>query len=204
MSIGKHQIVEFFDLGNQGQASIRDHLLEILQDDQWSCLAVVRIGFKGAHVDESPVTVLISVKPSAVATSRAVEIVNGAADYIYRCVIKAPPPTFHFPSWIYIYIYLPPHLLTLFPSFHELRDVAIEIGEADFSPSDAKYAISELGYAFEDCYCINPSMGASLGLSGGRGSGSLGGYLRLRIRSESKVQETKYLALTCHHVLSGK
>lgn len=80
--------------------------------------------------------------------------------------------------------------------------MAIEVVEADFSPSREKYTISRLGCAFEDCYCANPAIGASLGLSGSVGSGSLGSYLRLRIRSNAEENAT-YLALTCHHVLSG-
>ncbi|KAK1763107.1 hypothetical protein QBC33DRAFT_518907 [Phialemonium atrogriseum] len=169
MAIGKHRILEPFDLADQDHESMRDTLLGILQQDQWSCLAVVRVGFRGADVYEFPVTVLISVKPCAMTTSRAVENVNKAADCIY--------------------------------GFHELRDVAIEVVEAGFSPSHEKYTILELGCAFEDCYSANPAMGASLGLSGSFGSGSLGGYLRLRIRSNAEENAT-YLALTCHHVLS--
>lgn len=92
MAIGKHPILELFDLADRDHESMRDALLKILQQDQWSCLAVVRVGFKGADVDEFPVTVLISVKPFAMTTSRAVEIVNKAADCIYGFVQMPQTP----------------------------------------------------------------------------------------------------------------
>lgn len=86
-NIGDHPIVKLFDLDDQGQKSIRANLLDTIQQDEWSTLVVTRIGFKGADVEQSPVTVLISVKPAAVTTIRAVEIANKAADYIYRFVL---------------------------------------------------------------------------------------------------------------------
>ncbi len=102
MSIGDHPIVKLFDLGVQArestgdqakkstgnQKTIRESLLEILQADQWWFLGVVRIGFKGADMDKCPATILIQVKPSSMATDRAVEIVQEAANYLYPFVLK--------------------------------------------------------------------------------------------------------------------
>ena len=83
--VGEHPIVRLFDLNDQGQKSIRDNLLELLQRDRWSCLAVVRVGyrFEGAKADDFTVTVLIHVQPDSMTSARAVEIVNKAADFIY-------------------------------------------------------------------------------------------------------------------------
>lgn len=67
-----------------------------------------------------------------------------------------------------------------------------------------KYAIPRLGYAVEDGYSANPAAGASIGLSGGRNSATLGGYVRLRLKSAAKGEETIYMGITCHHVVSSQ
>jgi hypothetical protein len=60
-------------------------------------------------------------------------------------------------------------------------------------------------YAFEEGYSYNPPLGASIGVSSREiGSGTYGGSFRLRIKAADGTVETKYLFLTCHHVVSGK
>jgi hypothetical protein len=81
--------------------------------------------------------------------------------------------------------------------FTQLEDIAIEIIEAGVDiHSDDTW--STVGYDFEEAFCVTPSIGVGLGLSDSRSTGTLGGYLRL-----STAVTSKYVALTCHHVLSG-
>ncbi|KAK3297321.1 uncharacterized protein B0H64DRAFT_372705 [Chaetomium fimeti] len=80
--------------------------------------------------------------------------------------------------------------------FTRLRDIAIEIIEADVVPHsddtlpDRKH--------FDEALCATPPIGAGLGLSDSRSTGTLGGYLRI-----STAKKSKYVALACHQVLSG-
>ncbi len=96
-------------------------------------------------------------------------------------------------------------------SFDGLQDVAVEVIERQFSAasnpasnpaSKAKRTQVSLGYTFEDGYFARPGLGTSLSLSGLSGAASLGGYLRVTIKSPSQTVE-KYVALTSHHALSG-
>lgn len=91
-------------------------------------------------------------------------------------------------------------------SFEQLRDIAIEILNLDISPAYAtnKRTLARYGYSFEDAFCDSPPIGVSLGTVGSGDSGTLGGYLRVRAKSAAGAEKTKYLALTCHHVLSSK
>lgn len=89
--------------------------------------------------------------------------------------------------------------------FHELRDVAIEMIEADVVSHAGESSRSELpgygnyAYEFNEAFCNEPQIGVPLSPSDSTITGTLGGYLSI-----GTAPHVKYLALTCHHVLTRK
>lgn len=92
-NMGKHPIVNRFD--DPGSVhdfgSIRSFIRRLLEHDQWSLVAPVRVGYNGACTEaEFPVTILIAALPSKMLPSRALEIVHRAADVVYMFVNALP------------------------------------------------------------------------------------------------------------------
>ncbi|KAK3364114.1 hypothetical protein B0T25DRAFT_513917 [Lasiosphaeria hispida] len=101
-----------------------------------------------------------------------------------------------------------------------LHDIAIKVVKAGVAPGVAPGAAVEvkagvapgadnvmvgadgkmlwLGSSFEEAFRNVPALGASLGLQDSDAIGTLGGYLSI-----STADNVEYMALTCHHVLSG-
>ncbi|KAH6624962.1 hypothetical protein B0J18DRAFT_429789 [Chaetomium sp. MPI-SDFR-AT-0129] len=166
--IGNHPIVGHFD------PEIRNRLHSILSTTDWSHITVCRLGYYGEGPERSPATILIGVRPNTVDLAQASELLRSAADFVYQ--------------------------------FSELRDVAIEIIESvvNTSASDSSTAPAldpiwdaPFGYKFNEAFCPQPVIGASIGVSRSTKSGTLGGYLKI-----STATKSRYVALTCHHVLS--
>ena len=186
--IGEHPIVGIFD------DHIRSRLIQEFAAANWSHITVVRLGYPGQGQSQCPATILVAVRPNTLDADGAAEMLRSTAQWLYA-----------------------------FPALH---DVAIEVIEADAVPhggntsddsnhptlrvhdnasddfdcptigTDGK--LSDMGYCFEDAFRDVPAIGTSLGIQHSGKSGTLGGYLALRT-----TERCEYMALTCHHVLSG-
>ncbi len=86
VGIGEHRITDFFDISQGGQPSMRDAILSIIRNDDYTFFGVVRLGFEHQPHLERPVTVLIAVRPSTTTVSRAGQIVTDVGRYVHRLV----------------------------------------------------------------------------------------------------------------------
>jgi hypothetical protein len=155
---------------------IRDRLHDVLSPADWSHITVCRLGIPGQGPAQCPATILVGVRPKTIDSDQAAEVLHSAADLVYR--------------------------------FAELHDVAIEIIEADVAADASDSAASRhrdhcnerpFNYKFEEAFCHQPLIGVGIALSESTLSGTLGGYLKI-----GTATKTKYVALTCHHVLTCK
>ncbi|KAK3364084.1 hypothetical protein B0T25DRAFT_58553 [Lasiosphaeria hispida] len=82
--------------------------------------------------------------------------------------------------------------------------VKVKASVASFTPHPDQLTVGTdgkmpwLGYSFEDAFRNVPALGAGLGPQDSAAAGTLGGYLSI-----STADTVEYMALTCHHVLSG-
>jgi hypothetical protein len=186
--IGEHPMVGIFD------DHIKSRLIQEFAAANWSHITVVRLGYPSQEQSQCPATILVAVRPNTLDADGAAEMLRSTAQWLYA-----------------------------FPALH---DVAIEVIEADVVPHSGNTSddsnhptlsvydnasddfkcptigidgkLPNLGYCFEDAFRDVPAIGASLGIQHANQSGTLGGYLALRT-----MGRCEYMALTCHHVLSG-
>ncbi|KAK3364081.1 hypothetical protein B0T25DRAFT_58465 [Lasiosphaeria hispida] len=177
-AIGPHAIVDIFD------THIRGRLIQECAAIDWSHISVVRLGYPGQAPSERPATIVIAVRPNTLDSDGATRILRSVGE------------------WIYV---LP-----------QLHDVAIEVVKAGVAPGitpavKVKAGVSTddvtveingkvpgLGCRFEKAFRNVPALGAGLGPQDSAVAGTLGGYLSI-----STANTVEYMALTCHHVLSG-
>ena len=155
---------------------IRGRLMQECAAIDWSHISVVRLGYPGQARSECPATIVVAVRPNTLDSDGATRMLRSAGE------------------WIYV---LP-----------QLYDVAVEVVKAGVAPgvtpgadhgtvgTDGK--VPWLGCSFEEAFRNVPALGAGLGLQDSASAGTLGGYLSI-----STADTVEYMALTCHHVLSG-
>jgi len=184
-SIGDHPIVGVFD------DRICGPLLQEFAATKWAYISVVRLGYPGQGPSECPATIIVAVRPHTLDTDGAAKILRSTTHWLY--------------------------------AFPELHDVAVEIIEADVSPYadnksfqvpnggtpdefdfytptvDADGHVARLGPSIDEAFRTIPAMGTSLGSDHSGKVGTLGAYVALH--TPGKYER---MALTCHHVLSGK